>query len=572
MGLRERIRTTVAELRRRKVFHVAGAYAAVGIAISIAVPDLFGAFGFPSWAAPLVIVVIAIGFPIALILAWAYELRPEQEILAHDPPQATRVSERVGGGHPRNRIAILPLDNYSPNEGDRYFADGMTEELISVVSRIEGLEVIARTSVMVYKDGTTPIPDIARDLSVGAILEGSVRRDGDALRITVQLIDTATATHLWAEDYDRQLAEIFPVQRDIARRVAEALEIRLLARDEEQIRKTPTQDLQAYDLYLVGRHHLNTRTDESLRRAIDYFDRSIEADPAFSLPFAGKSEALLFSGLGYSLDPPDDALAKAAEAAARAIELDPTSPEAYVAFAFASLHTLNLPAAKEAVTKALALKPGHAQVHRVHAWTLFSSWRFDEAIAAFDRALALDPRSFLILTESGWPYGYLGRHDIALERYRAALQIAPGFALAQFDIGWALQRMGRVEEAIEAFEEALASSGGAAFVRAWLATAYLDQGRDEEAKQILDSLLTDLEDGDPVGCMVAVVQEALGNKSEAIDALEKALEAREPSVLWAGFCPEFCYLESLQEEPRFRELMRRIHGPLRGMESDAPNA
>jgi tetratricopeptide (TPR) repeat protein len=232
-----------------------------------------------------------------------------------------------------------------------------------------------------------------------------------------------------------------------------------------------------------------------------------------------------------------------------------------LALAFASLHTLNLPAAKEAAAKALSLNPGHAQVHQVHGWTLFAGGQYEEAIAAYDRALALDPKSFVLLTESGWPYGYQGRHDIALERYRAALEISPGFALAQFDIGWALQRMGRVEEAIEAFEEGLETSGGAAFIRAWLATAYLDQGREDEAEEILDGLLTDWEKGDPVGCMVAVVQEALGNKDEAIDALQKAYEEREPSVLWAGFCPEFCFLETLHDEPRFQELRHKIHGP-----------
>jgi len=560
MGLPARIRATVSELRRRKVFHVAAAYAAVGIAVSIAVPDLFGALGFPSWAAPLVIVMIAIGFPFALVLAWAYELKPESDAPIAQTATADDGSPDLRREYPRHRIAILPLDNYSPNEGDSYFADGMTEELISVVSRIEGLDVIARTSVMVYKDGTTPIPEIARDLSVGAVLEGSVRRDGDALRITVQLIDTANATHLWAEDYDRHLADVFPVQRDIARRVAEALEVRLLTRDEEQIRKTPTEDLQAYDFYLIGRHHLNARTHETLRKALENFDRSIAADPTFALPFAGKSEALLFSGLGYSLDPPEDAVSKSAEAAARAVDLDPTLPEAYVALAFASLHTLDLPAAKDAVTKALALNPGHAQVHQVHGWTLFAAGQFDEAIAAYDRALALDPKSFVIMTESGWPYGYLGKHEIALERYRAALEIAPGFALAQFDVGWALQRMGRLEEAIEAYEEALSMSGGAAFVRAWLATAYVEAHRGEEAQGILASLSRDWSGGDPVGCMVALVQEALGNKAEALEALEKAFEAREPSVLWAGFCPEFGYLDSLQDDPRFQDLMHRIHG------------
>ena len=560
MDLSGRVRVLKSELRRRKVFHVAGAYGALGIAISIAVPDLFGAFQFPPWAAPLVIIIIAIGFPIALVLAWAYELKPEAGDAAAPANVGKNDSSLPDSEHPRNRIAILPLENYSPDEGDRYFADGMTEELISVVSRIKSLEVIARTSVMVYKDVKTSITDIAKELSVGAILEGSVRRDRDALRITVQLIETATSTHLWAEDYDRDLSDIFQVQRDIARRVAEALEVRLLEKDEEQIGKTPTEDLQAYDYYLIGRHHLNTRTDESLRKALEYFQRAITADPNFALPVAGQSEALLFSGLGYSVDPPENALSKAAEAAARAVELDDSLPEAHVALAFARMHTLDLSAAKEAVAKALELNPGHAQAHQAHGWTLFCTGDYEGAIAAYDRALALDPKSFVLMTESGWPYGYLGRHDTAIERYRAALEMAPGFALAQYDIGWALQRMGKLEEAIHAYEEALTMSGGAAFVRAWLATAYVEVGRESEARQILADLSEEWREGDPVGCMLAVVHEALGEKKEAIEALEKAYDAMEPSILWAGRTSEFCSFDTLRDQPRYQELMRRIDG------------
>jgi adenylate cyclase len=560
MDLAERIRALNLELRRRKVFHVAGAYGAVGIAISIAVPDLFGAFRFPSWAAPLVIVIIAIGFPIALVLAWAYELKPGSDEAATPVDVGRDDSPNLESEYPRNRIAILPLDNYSPHEGDRYFADGMTEELISVVSRIEGLEVIARTSVMVYKDVTTSITDIANDLSVGAILEGSVRRDGDALRITVQLIETATSTHLWAEDYDRNLSDIFQVQRDIARQVTEALEVRLLAKDEEQIGKTPTKDLQAYDYHLIGRHHLNTRTDESLRKALEYFDRAIVADPSFALPVAGQSEALLFLGLGYSVDPPENALSKASEAAERAVELDNSLPEAYVALAFARMHTLDLPAAKEAAARALELNPGHAQAHPVHGWFLVCPGDYEGAIAAYDRALALDPKSFVLMTESGWPYGYQGRHEIAIERYRAALEMAPGFALAQYNVGWALQRMGRLDEAIQAYEEALTMSGGVAFVRAWLATAYVEAGRESEARKILAGLSEEWREGNPVGCMLAVVHEALGEKAEAIEALKRAYEAREPSILWVGRTAEFCGFDTLRDEPRYQELMRRIDG------------
>ena len=343
--------------------------------------------------------------------------------------------------------------------------------------------------------------------------------------------------------------------------MAEALEVRLLATDEERIGKIPTDDLQAYDFYLVGRHHLNIKTDESLRRALEYFGRSMEVDPAFALPVAGLSEALLFSGVGYSLDPPQDAVAKAMAAAKRAIELDDTLPEAYVSLVFASIHTLDFSTAEEGVTKALALNPGHAQVHRAHAWTLFCKGRFEEATVALDRALALDPKSFAIMTESGWPYGYQGKHEIALERYRAALEMAPDFALARFNVAWALQRMGKLDEAVQSYEEAVSMSGGSPFMRAWLAAAYVEQGREDQAREMLGELQQARDEGDPLGVMIALVHDSLGEKKLALDALEEAYEAREPAIAWVGITPEFAGFVTLQDEPRFQELCRRIRGP-----------
>jgi TolB-like protein len=284
----------LAELKRRKVYHVAAVYAAVGAAISIAVPDLFGAFRFPPWAAPLVVVVIAIGFPIALVLAWAYEVRPEESGPAVGESAADQDSPDPGapvhGDHTvpsvwssafqdsRPSVAVLPFANISTDPENEYFSDGITFDIINHLAKITDLKVISRTSIMRFKGTDRPLRRIGEELGVATIVEGEVQRVGDRVRVSAQLVDARTDEHLWADQYDRELLDVFTVQSDVAQRVAAALTATLTPGEKERIERIPTGNFEAYRLYLKGRHFWEQR-GKGIMKGLEYFRRALEVDP-----------------------------------------------------------------------------------------------------------------------------------------------------------------------------------------------------------------------------------------------------------------------------------------------------
>lgn len=544
----------LAELKRRNVYRVAAAYLAVGVAISLAVPDLFAAFELPTAAARLVIVLVAMGFPVALVLAWAYEVRPEE-------PEAVRAAEPAAPAapSPRSRIAVLPFASIHPDREHDYFADGLTEELISALARIQGLDVIARTSVMRYRDSGLRVADIARELGVGCVLEGSVRKAGDQLRITTQLIDGVTEGHLWTEDYDREFREIFKVQGDIAHQVADALELRLFAEDHRKIERPPTSDLEAYDLYLLGRHQLNRRNDEGTRKAIAHFQAALARDPEFAEARAGLADAHLLGAMGFLDDPPPYAVERARAEAEQALALDEELPEAHTSRGYAATMLWDSDTAERSFRRAIELNPSHAQAHQWYAHHLSAVLKRHQAgIREFQRALELDPLSVVLTTESGWPYGYLGDHQRAIERFEKALEMDPDFGLAHYDLGWAYQRLGKLEEAIDAYERARELLGKSPFVRAFLATAYAEAGREADARAILEEFVGQAEREAPVALFAGMIHGSLGETDSALGWLERAVDAREPLAASLATGDDWLVTGSLQADPRFHRLVSRV--------------
>lgn len=545
----------MAELKRRKVYRVATAYVVVGAGIIG-----LGEAALPSsvWEGIQIPVglIILLGLPIALILAWAYEVKPEEP--GADRTVSADLREGSDGLDPL-RVAVLPFANISRDPEDEYFADGMMEELISVLSRISGLDVIARTSVMQYKGGTTGVAQIGRELRVGTLLEGSVRKAGEKLRVTVQLINCETEGHLWAEDYDRGFAEVFEVQQDIAHHVARSLELRLLAGDVQRIERQPTTHLEAYDLYLLGRYQMNRRSDEGIRRAMEHFEGAIEMDPGFALAHAGLSESLGWAMMGYCPEPPPDALSRAEATARRAVELEGASPEARVALSFALMNLWEFDGAEEEVKRAIELNPGSAEAHQRYAHCLYYDGRFEESLVAFERALELDPRSALILTESAWPFGYMGDHDRGLERYGQALEIDPRFALAHFDVGWSYQRKGMFAEARSAYEKGMELAGRLSLFLGWFATLLVETGEEEDARAVLEELLARHGTGEKISAVIALVYEALGEAEAAFDWLERSYQERDPVLGWILISPELGF-RGIRSDERFTDLRLRIRG------------
>jgi adenylate cyclase len=560
----------LAELRRRRVTGVALAYLVAGAVVAGAANDVMPNLSLPPWTVTFVIVLLLFGFPIALVLAWAYEIRPDSgrvgegiDASADHRSSTIDQEQKVSGPLPRDRIAVLPFASINPDREHDYFADGITEELISAISRIQGLDVIARTSVIRYKDSDTRIGEIARDLFVGVILEGSVRKAGDQVRVTVQLIDAGSEGHLWSEDYDREFREIFSVQRDIATHVAEALKLRLLVPDAESIGAAPTEDLAAYDLYLLGRHHLTSRADAGIRKAISSFARAVELDPEFAPAFAGLADAFLLAGIGYVAEPPEDAFGQAWTMARRALDLNDGLAEAHTSLGYCALLKWDIRTAETELRRAIAVNPSYALAHQ---WLgqFLSAWlgRHAEGIEEVERALALDPLSAIITTELGWVFQYMEDYERAVVQYDQALGMDPDLAIAHFNRGDALQKLNRLEDAIASYDRALDLNPGMPWARAFLASAHAESGRVDAAEEVLGDLLEQEGLGHPVATFVAVLQEALGMKEEALASLKRAVENREPMAHGLSAMKGFLSFPSLRTTPEFEELLETIDGIL----------
>jgi serine/threonine protein kinase/tetratricopeptide (TPR) repeat protein len=460
----------------------------------------------------------------------------------------------------RSSVAVLPFVSLSGDPDNDYFADGITEDVIAQLSKIAALRVTSRTSAMQFKKRQASLREIGERLGVSKVLDGSVRRAGNRVRIVAQLVDAATDAHLWTETYDRELSDVFALQSDVALNVAGSLRAVLSPVERERVGKRPTASMEAYNEYLLGRHQLNKRSDEGLRLAISHFERAIALDASYASAYAGLADAYCVAGAGYMAAPPPDAHLRAERAAERALELDPGLPEAYTSVGFARMYyQWNYTAAERALRQAIELNPSHVQALQWCAQTLSCQGRFDEALECVRRAAELDPLSVLIATEASWPLIYTGRYDEALVQLRKALTLDPGFALAHYNVGNCHDRKGMHEEAIVAAREAVRLSGRLAVMLASLGRNYALAGRRSEAEAILEELEERARHASNIAFPVAIVCDALSESSRALDWLERAYAQREP---FAGFIfmERWMPFENSRPTPRFQALLARIEG------------
>ncbi|MCI4320165.1 MAG: tetratricopeptide repeat protein [Thermoplasmata archaeon] len=463
------------------------------------------------------------------------------------------------GGSPlpgaARRLVVLPLANISAGSRDDYFVDGLTEELISALSKIPGLSVIARTSAMHYKGTDKTIRQVAQELDVRAAVEGSVRRSGRQLRIAVRLIDATSEEELWSESYDRTLEDVFAIQREIARRIGRALKLRLARRDEAEIARAPASVANAHDLYLQGRYAWNLRTEEGLRRAIVLFHEALERDRTFALAWCGIADA--WSQLGWlEFSAPSDAFPKAREAAERALALDDRLADAHSSLGFVRfLYERDWAGAEKELKRGIALNPGYPAGHQFFADYLKAVGRFDEALAEMRRALELDPLSMSVNTGFGHVL-YLARDfDGAIEQYGRALRIDPTFGPAHLWFGRPYLQKGMYDEAIAEIQQAVASSGGSTISLAVLAHALASAGRSTEAKSILADLLERSRARYLPSYWIALIFTGLGDVDQAMAWLERAYEERSSWLVWINVEPRF---DRLRPDPRFGSLLQRM--------------
>jgi TolB-like protein/DNA-binding winged helix-turn-helix (wHTH) protein/Tfp pilus assembly protein PilF len=467
--------------------------------------------------------------------------------------------------HSRNRpasaihsLAVLPLESLSNDASQDYFADGMTDELISDLGQIRALRVISRTSVMAYKHARKPLPQIARELNVDAIVEGTVLRSGDQVRITAQLIDAAADKHLWSQSYEGELKDTLALQNQVARAIADQIRINLNPQEQAALKTAKVVNPEAYESYLKGRYFWNKRTPDGLKVALAYFNQAIDEDPNYAQAYSGLADTYALLGdWQYGVMTPKEALPKAKAAAIKALELDSTLSEAHNSLAFCfDAFDWNLESAGKEFQRAIELNPGYATAHHWYAWHLSLLGRYDNAIEEMRKAKSLDPLSLIINADLAELLVIAHFYDESIIQSRKTIEMDPNFALARNQLAQAYLQKHMNAEAIVELQKAVELSEGCPTCIANLARAYAASGRTRDALKQLSELKNHSNGGYSDAAEVSMVYAALGDKDQAMHWLEIGYEQRfNPGVLLRpGFDP-------LRSDPRFQNLVHRIGFP-----------
>jgi TolB-like protein len=449
------------------------------------------------------------------------------------------------------RVAVLPLKNMSPDPNDGYFADGMTEELITALSGVRELTVIARTSVMQYKDSPKRVADIGKELRTGTVIEGSVRKAANKVRITVQMIDATTEGHLWAQNYDRQMDDIFAIQSEIAEKVAEALKIKLIDSTKRRLEKAPTENTEAYMLYLKGRYYWNERTRPSIEKGIAYLQKALQADPGLALAYSDLANAYVLMA-DYGLMPTSEAHAKVRGNALRALEIDPSLSQPHAALAAVHERSFRWADAENEYKLALKLNPNNATAH--HWYALDLSFKRDEkAVQEWRKAKELDPLSLIIGAAFGYFLVWQGHKEEGLEMLRTVVEMNDGFVAGHRNLAFAyiVAKM-NPDAAVEA--KKIVELSTEATYTATAACAYAMAGLKEEAVAILNKLLKESDTHYIDPCSIAMIYASLQDEANSLEWLKKAVNEKSAGIPYVRVFPMF---EFLRDNPRFREILNK---------------
>jgi TolB-like protein/Flp pilus assembly protein TadD len=580
------------ELKRRNVYKVAVAYAVVAWLTIQAASILFPAFNAPQWAMQIVILVLVIGFPIALIFSWAFEITPEGIVRESEVETGKSITHHTGRkivaltivlaviatgllifqfirarstSAPRQSeaatvsnksIAVLPFDNLSGDPQNAYFSEGVQDEILTRLAKIAELKVISRTSTQRFKSAPNDLQQIAQQLGVANILEGSVQKANDQVRVNVQLVNALTDAHLWAETYDRKLTDIFAVETEIAKTIADVLQAKLTGSEQHVIAARPTANTEAHQLYLKGRFFWNKRTGNDLKKSIDYFEQAIAADPNYALAYAGVADGYVLLP-GYTAGAPRDCYPKAKAAAKKALEMDDTLAEAHTTLAMAIwYYDFDSSQSIREFQRAIELNSNYATAHQQYGNnTLSALGRFDDAIAEGKRAVELDPLSLVINSDLGVDYLYARRYDEAIAQFRKTLELDPQYYFARLMLGQALEAKGDRDTAIGEYQKARALNDDPSLL-GLLAHAYAASGNKTEALNILNQLNELSKQRYVAVYSFALIYLGLGEKEEALRWLEQSYQDRAGAdVGWIRVDP---LLDPLRGDPRFEAVAEKI--------------
>jgi TolB-like protein/Flp pilus assembly protein TadD len=555
--LSSRFRNFSAELKRRRVYRVAVVYAAVAFVIWQAADFVLPAARLPDWAPTLVLVLTILGFPIAVVLAWALEITPEgiRRTPPAGGPESPKPAPRQTRTDDRPCVVVLPFSNLSGDPDNEYFSDGVTEDIMARLAGIRGLRVISRTTAMTYKGSDRNLPQIAEELSVQAVVEGTVRRSGDRVRVTAQLIAADRDEHLWAETYDRVLEDVFAVQSDVAENIARALHAELTPGERERLHRKPTENLEAYDLCLKGMRIGESLDPEALRQAERYFQGAIALDPGYARAYAGLSWTLGLKGfLGNVV--PAELFPQLKTVAQEAIRLDPDLGEAHTALAAVAFwYEWDWAKAVSETARALELNPDDSWALGYRGWTFLMRERFAEAEAALNEAVRLDPLSPLRRVWLAHLHAFTGSPEEGVSVLDAVLRSDPQVYVARYWRGVCHMHAGNLSEAASDFDEATASVGRLPVPVALRGVVHAFAGETESARQILEELRSRATEEyvDPYFLFALCL--AIEGFDAAFPYLGQMLETRSVFVSYLRVVPRY---KEFRSDPRFLDALRTI--------------
>lgn len=456
-------------------------------------------------------------------------------------------------------LLVLPLKNLSGDPEQAYFADSMTDALNARLAGVSALRVISQTSSLVYKGKDKPLSEIARELNVDAIVEGSVLRSGNRVRINVQLVQPRLEKRIWGQTYERDVQDVLALQSDVARAIAEEIQVTLTPREQARLTKVRTSNPDAHVAYAKGRFFWNQRTEEGLRKALEYFQEAVDKDPEYSLAYAGLADSWVpFAWYAYL--PPNEVFPRARAAVKKALELDPDLAEAWTAQAFIKLYyDWDWDAAERDFLHAIELNPNYANAHHWYAEYLSLESRHEAAIKEAERARELDPLSIIINTWVGSRYFFARKYDLAIKQYRNAVELDSNFVPARLALGQVYVQQGMSQEAIAELERAVSLSGGSPVYVASLAHAYGVTGRKADGGRLIKNLEKLATQRYVAAIDTAVAWLGLGDHDRALASLDKAVEERSPRLLFLKVDPRF---DPLRSSPRFQALIQRT-GPFK---------
>lgn len=539
---RDAVNRFFAELKRRKVYTIAVAYVLGGWALAQGIAQVLPVFDTPIWVIRLLVVLIVIGFPVALTLSWFFDLTRYGVVRT---PNLKDIDISLTPAASENSIAVLPFADLSPAKDHDYFSDGIAEEILTALSKIDNLRVAARRSSFWFKDRQADLREIANKLNVAHVLEGSVRRDKNRVRVTAELLDAQSGFTIWSDTFEREMQSIFALQDEITRAIVDTLKLKLSIAPQPQARS-----LAAYDSYLQGQFYSDKSTEEELRISLRHFQRALEIDPRFSRAWTGTAKAWLWLADAYV--PPREAYSKVREAALNSLKIDKDDAEAHVYLGETKrILDWNMDGAAREFCRAVALDPKSTPTNYFSAAFWAARGEREDALKYLQRTAKIDPASLWVNNAACELYRYFGLYDEALAAGERARQLDPAFIFGEPLLAALYREMGRFDEAIALYEKAERVSGRPAFGRA---ITFAMMNRSDQAREVLAKAVSARGSYTP-GDAIAHVHVALGEREEAIRELERAADERSSSLHFIGIAPEFAPLRS---DERFVKIVRRI--------------